>query len=214
MPINLQNLIDTSNLLELFNRNFVFHPKNMFDFSYSITRLAEGPLLTERDGQTYTFYYRLCTVEIIGSHNIVPSWKIEVREGSEDHNSGFEQFVIPILHNGVCVAGQVVMEDYRVDGIRGKGIPENAMLTWLAHVGLPLFSSVPLDRPDHVKVYEGEGRIPQATKVWDRLMNLSALRDDIKVKKYPNIGLYVLMTADVDDTMIHMLKINYRLPNF
>lgn len=184
----------------------------MIDFSHVINVLDSGALSTRRDEESYAFFYELTTVQMLARPGDPVSWKMTARiEGKP--NPGFEQYLVPILADGQVVGGQVVMEDYQDEGIRGKGIPEQLLLKWVEHFQLPLFSSVPAVGQEHAMIYSAEGRVPEATKVWERLELLAANSADVNVKTYPRIKLFVLYPADQNPAMFHILKINYTIPS-
>ena len=133
------------------------------------------------------------------------------RERETDLNPGFEQFIVPILKDGLVVAGQVVMEDYANENIRGKGIPERLLLQWAEYAGLPLFSSVSANAPEHLKIYADEGRVKAATNVWNRLSTLIEGNAGFRVRYYQT-SLYVLYPATYDELELLMLKVNYEIP--
>lgn len=183
----------------------------MIDFSHFKEILASGTLSTHRDEQTFEFFYELTTVQMIARPEDPRSWKMTARNAGEP-NPGFEQYIVPILADGDVVGGQLVMEDYQDESIRKKGIPEQLMLKWVEHFQLPLFSSVPAIGLEHVMIYTGEGRVPEATKVWKRLETLATERTDVNVKAYPAIKMFVLYPVAQDPAMLHTLKINYNIP--
>lgn len=184
----------------------------MIGFSDPKKGINSGPLKTKRNEEYYDFHFFLDEV----SHDDIPTaWKLSGRLDESQHNSVFELFIVPILnHAEEMVAAQVVQESYSDDNFMGKGIPEALILKWVEYFNIPLFSSVPVEIYDDIKIYADESRVTKATKVWERLDVLMKESSDYKVKYFKVPQLYVIYPANFNDQEILFLKLHYRIkPN-